>query len=108
MCVIFTISQLRQSELHKSPRHLSPTSDIFLFQIINLSIGLRLTKLEEELGADTVEHGVGESSFKINRDTIDTVHCLLGLNHRDNFESNDRIASAISRLLRSTNEHNFV
>ena len=60
------------------------------------------------MGADTVEHGIGDSSFKVNQDAIDTVHCLLGLNHQDSFESNDRIAFALSRLLRSTNEHNFV
>ena len=55
-----------------------------------------------------MEHGVAGSSFKITQDTIDTIHCLLGLNHQENIDGNDRMTSVLSTLLRSSTENNIV
>ncbi len=60
-------------------------------QIIDLTIGLRLSKAEEEIGADVIEHGVQRAtpSLKFSDETVETLQSLL--HHGKDQERNGKI-----------------
>ncbi len=77
-------------------------------QVIGFTVGLRLTAQEEQIGADSVEHGVSSGNVMVNQEAAEAAQCLLNLHYRDGGDSDERVALILSRLLNYNNQNNLV